>query len=89
MRFEPHFKPIKHGLTSLFLMASLTGCATTEYITVVERALPPAHLLEDCKGPVPIRPKTNGELTEHLGEWRAALRNCNTDKAALRAWAEE
>lgn len=89
MHFKPHFKPIRRGLISLSLLILLTGCATTERTTVVERALPPAHLLEDCTSPFPVHPRTNGELAKHLGDWRAALRACNTDKAALRAWAEE
>jgi len=33
--------------------------------------------------------KTNGELLEHAIDLGAALDNCNTDKGALRAWAQD
>lgn len=82
-------RPILIGLTSLSLMLLLTGCSTTKYVPVVERELPPAHLLQDCPEPVTIRPVVNSDLLLVLNDWRNALRSCNTDKAALRAWAEE
>lgn len=81
-------RPILIGLASLSLMLSLTGCSTTRYITVVERELPPSYLLEDCQEPASIRPAVNADLIRHLHDWRNAFRQCNADKAALRAWAE-
>lgn len=84
-----HLTPLRTGLLSLFLAALLTGCGTTEYVTIVERELPPAHLLQDCPAPAAIRPETNADIIRHLHDWRTALRACNTDKEALRAWAEE
>lgn len=76
------------GLASLSLMLLLTGCSTTKYVPVVERELPPAHLLQDCPEPVTIRPVVNSDLLLALNDWRNALRSCNADKAALRSWAE-
>lgn len=85
-------RPILIGLLSLSLMLSLTGCSTTKHVPVVAREvreLPPAHLLQDCPEPAPIRPVVNSDLLLVLNHWRNALRACNADKAALRAWAAE
>jgi hypothetical protein len=55
----------------------LGGCATT--------AAPetPAELMQDCPAPL-VSTRTNGELAEGILALRAALRQCNDDKAALR-----
>ena len=77
------------GLVYLFLLLSLTGCGSTEYIKVRQRDLPPAGLLQDCAEPSPTFVQTNGTLVAYVGELRSALRNCNNDKSALREWAKD
>jgi hypothetical protein len=48
---------------------------------------PPAVLLLDQPEPF-LRGNTNADLLDLLLDYRAALRNANADKAALRTWAE-
>lgn len=49
--------------------------------------LPPAALLQDCaEQAVPGGGMNNGELLALALDYRDALRACNKDKAALRAW---
>lgn len=43
--------------------------------------------MEDCPEPKP-RLVTNEDLTNGYLDMRGALRRCNVDKKALRAWAE-
>lgn len=70
----------------LSLLMFLPACATK---TVVSEAVyPPAHLLNDCPEPV-MQGDTNGALARHILDLRSALRSCNGDKQALRAWRGE
>lgn len=73
----------------LSLTALLIGCGTTRTVEVHTRDLPAEHLLADCPEPTAIRPKVNRDIVVHLDDWRTALRLCNADKAALRAWASD
>ena len=73
------------GLTSLCLMASLTGCASATKLTVLP---PPLALLQDCPHPNTLV-VTNGDLLRLLRAYEAALDACNIDKQALREWAKE
>lgn len=74
-------KRIRTGLALLFLAVSGTACTT------VRKVNPPAALLEDCPHALEPSQRTNGSLAEWLKAEQAALDECNTDKAALRAWA--
>lgn len=64
------------------LAVSLASCATS-----APRALPPVEFLQDC-GTIPPKPKTNGELSRQREALIADLKQCNRDKANLRAWQE-
>ena len=73
------------GLTSLCLLALLTGCASAPQLTALA---PPQALLQDCPHPdLPVA--TNGDLLRLLRGYEAALDACNIDKRALREWAEK
>ena len=74
------------GLTSLFLLASLTGCATATPQLI--RSLPPQALLQDCPHPE-LDIQTNGDLLRGLRAYEQALSLCNIDKQALREWAKD
>ena len=70
------------GLTSVCLMMSLSSCA--------HLAVPPDRYLQDChitylsvKEAV-----TNGVVAKLAVDREFDLRDCNVDKAALRAWKE-
>ena len=54
--------------------------------TKTERLLPPASLLVETFGPLRTY-TTNGELLKHSYDVEDALKSCNDDKAAIRAWA--
>lgn len=78
----PHWKRMLTGLTSAFLMLSLTACS------VPQKLLPPDSLLEDCPHALTPEARTNAALARFAyGEW-FALESCNTDKAALRKWRD-
>lgn len=63
-------------------MALLSGCATQTL------GNPPDYLLRDCvANTTPIR--TNGDLLRRKADLEDALRLCNVDKAALRAWTKD
>lgn len=67
-------------------MTFLSACGTTKTITVATPVLPPAQYLQECVAQlVPIR--TNGDLAINYQALKRALKLCNADKAALRAWA--
>ena len=74
------------GLISLSLLLSLSACAGKQIVYSV--GIPPAELMADCVEPRP-RLVTNEDLTNGYLDMRQALRVCNADKKALRAWAEE
>lgn len=84
---------------ALVILAQLTGCAAeppkqivrTETVQVpVEVRVPiPAQYTADCVVTEPA-PKCgkwlcNGQVAVMVDDYRAALRQCNADKAALRA----
>ena len=72
----------RSGLLPLFLLLSVTACSTAP-------ARPPEALLRECSvADVQARHalETNGEILAYVGDLKAALRACNADKAALRAW---
>lgn len=69
----------------------LSGCSTTEYVTVTETVVkkqyPPEHWLAECGSPVFIG-NSNQDLMDYVLVMRTALNKCNEDKAALKEWAE-
>ena len=69
------------GLTSL----SLTACGA---LSGGDPTYPLAYLMKDCPGPSWPVSGTNGDLTRMLQGYQLALDLCNSDKAALREWAE-
>ena len=73
------------GAISLFLLLSLSACAGKTHYNIL---VPPTDLMADCPEPKP-RLVTNEDLTIGYLDMRQALRVCNADKAALRAWAVE
>ena len=54
----------------------------------VEKQYPPKTLLADCRTPV-LRDSTTQGLVDLALEQAGAIRDCNSDKEALRAWAGE
>lgn len=48
---------------------------------------PPVQYMQDCPEPLRPDPLTNGTLVMYAKGLRDSLRECNTDKAALRTWA--
>lgn len=63
-------------------LLGLAGCATRP-----EFVLPDPVLLADC--PIPgIQGDTNLALAQGYNARGRALRDCNADKAGLRAWAD-
>ena len=60
-------------------MLCLTACSTTKEI--------PTGLLDDCPHATKPTERTNEALADYVKRERRALDVCNTDKAALRAWA--
>jgi hypothetical protein len=64
------------------------GCGTVSPVetTRVVNNLPAIELLAPCVEPVPGEARTNAALATYVGDLRASLRSCNTDKAALRLW---
>ena len=68
--------------------AALLAALLLASCAAVSPPLPAPEWLADCpvpSGPVP----TNGALAERDQARGFALRACNNDKAALRAWAEQ
>ena len=67
------------------LLAPLLGCSLQP---TIQWARPPEELLADC--PIPMDPiATNGDLARRDAARKAALLQCNADKAALREWAKQ
>lgn len=86
----PRWRKPATGLMILCLMLCC-ACSTRERVVrqvEVRRLTPPALLLRETPTPV-WRGNTNRDLLNFTLELRAALRNANADKAALRGWAEE
>ena len=73
------------GLCGASLLA-LGACGTLK--PVAQISVPPADLLADCPEPSSDF-RTNGDLAVGFVNMRGALRRCNADKAALRAWTAE
>ena len=77
------------GLTSLFLMACLTSCATQQ-----EAPLPQVVRIQipsDLTDPLPLPPldgTTNRALVEWVFEGVALIERANADRAAVRALSE-
>lgn len=67
-----------YGLLTLFLLLSLTACASNP----VTAPVPPAGLLQPCPNP-PFAGRTNGDLARYALALRGYLDDCNADKAAL------
>ncbi len=74
------------GLTLCALTACLSACAAD--CPPPRPAIPPAVYLQDVPEPQ-MRGRTNGDLANWALEVRQALRQSNSDKAALRAWVKE
>jgi hypothetical protein len=73
------------GLIPAFLTLSLISCAKTpEFLPC---SPPPAIRLQDVPEPV-FRGQTNEDLIRYIQDLRAALRQSNLDKAALRLFYE-
>lgn len=70
----------------MLMVLLLASCASVA--PGPQRILPPIDLLQDCPEP-PILAGTNGQLAQSILALRDALRGCNRDKAALRAWAAD
>ncbi len=73
------------GLTLLALTVCLSACGKP--CPPARPMRPPAVYLQDVPEPE-LRGKTNGDLAAWALELRAAVRMGNSDKAALREWAE-
>jgi uncharacterized lipoprotein YajG len=74
----------------LALLVAMWMCAACshvpETIEVPKPVAPPAEYLQECVAKlVPI--KVNGDLVRNYAAVKTALKLCNADKAALRAWA--
>ena len=78
---RPHW--LLTGLTSLFLLLSLSGCGSSP--SKPEVFFPPAQLTEQ----VPVTEfegSTNKALLLYIRELQAGWVACNDDKAAIRTW---
>ncbi len=72
------------------LCAACSGRQQPEVVAVprIVRVTPPAHLLADTPAPDCRDARTNGDLLQCVQDYRSALRQCNADKAAIRAGME-
>ena len=73
-------------LISLFVLAVLSGCASSTYTTV--KAYPPVDLVQDCNV-TPYGVETNADLARAITSLKGAMQLCNNDKKALRLWMED
>ena len=60
-------------------MLSLTACSGPQTL--------PTQYLNDCSHAEPPTERTNGAIVDYVRREQKALDVCNSDKAALRAWA--
>ncbi|MEZ9525708.1 Rz1-like lysis system protein LysC [Enterovibrio norvegicus] len=74
----------------------LSGCSATPeppkviVKTVTEKLTVPEHLARDCLLPdIPAEGSTNDPLTEYMVRMETALKDCNTDKKAIRQWQSQ
>ena len=77
---------LKLGLTLLALTALLSACSNK--CPPARPMTPPVVYLQDVTEPR-FSGKTNADLVNWALEVREALRQANSDKAALRQWVEE
>jgi hypothetical protein len=78
-----------HVWIILCLTLLLASCSSVKTVTVpqIERQYPPAVLMRECPAPAdPVNP-TWRDIAALVLDYRAALEDCNTDKAKLRAWS--
>ena len=73
------------GLAVICLIASLTACAKP--CPPARPMLPPVVYLQDEPEPK-LTGKSNADLANWAIELREAVRQSNSDKAALREWAD-
>lgn len=78
---------LKIGLTLCVLMACSTACSAKP-CPPARPMPPPAVLLQEVPEPR-LRGRTNGDLLSWSLDLREALRLANSDKAALREWANQ
>lgn len=67
-------------------MLLLTACAQPVIQKETEYVYPPSPLVQPCPAP-DYQGETWGELAEYTVEIKAKLEQCDSDKAALREWA--
>lgn len=79
-------RTLKYGLILCALTACLTACVPD--CPLPRPVLPPAVHLQEVPEP-PFHGQSNGDLLRWSLELRQALRQSNSDKAALRGWYEE
>jgi len=85
------------GVTLLFLMVSLVGCATPKpdvirvpfETIVIEKVGVPDELLRQCRTPNLDSIETTGDVESVAIEALASLETCNQDKERIRAWTKE
>ena len=74
------------GLTCLFLTACASTLPQVLVKTEVVKQYPPSALTQETPPPEEVF-QTNGDLLTTIERLRAAMKDCNDDKAALREWA--
>lgn len=65
----------------------LSACATAQTVEVPTPVAPPSVYLRECVAEYVVI-KTNADLVRQNYALKKALKLCNADKAALRAWAK-
>jgi hypothetical protein len=81
------------GLIPSFLLLWLIGCAAPPVVESrpppppQQRERPPASLVV-VTAPPGFAGRTNGDLLNHLDDWRAALNQCNANVVGVKAWAD-
>lgn len=77
---------VKTGPTALCLILFIAGCGPKPGPPPIVPGPPLVRLQESAE------PRLKGRTNAHLADWalelRGALRQANSDKAALRAWLE-
>lgn len=84
------------GVTLLFLLVLLIGCATPKpdviripfETIVIEKVRVPDELLRQCRSPNLDSIETTGDIEGVAIEALASLETCNQDKERIRAWQE-
>ncbi len=65
----------------------LSGCQTAPNLKATPVA-PPVQYMQHCHVPA-LSGDTNGHVVQYAASLKQALKLCNADKSALRAWAED